>query len=117
MYTVVPLLILFALSSVTALVFVFANRLLGPQAVTPSKLEPFECGIEVFGPVRQPLHVRFYLVALLFVLFDVETVFFFPWALILREMGLIAGVEMLLFLVFLVGALAYAWKKGALEWD
>lgn len=117
MYTVVPLLILFVLSSVTAIVFVLANRLLGPQAMTPSKLEPFECGIEVYGPVRQPLHVRFYLVALLFVLFDVESVFFFPWAVILKDLGLIAGVEMLAFLLFLVGALAYAWKKGALEWD
>lgn len=117
MYTVVPLLILFALASITAAVFVLANRFLGAGMVTPSKLDPFECGIEVYGPVVQPFHVRYYLVALMFVLFDVEAVFFFPWAVILKELGLFAGVEMFVFLLFLVGALAYAWKKGALEWD
>jgi len=117
MYTYLPIIMLMILAGVTAFVFVIANRIFGPRSLTSTKLDPFECGVEVNGGTRQPFFARFYLIALMFVLFDVEAVFFYPWAVVFRKLGLFAGVEMALFMLFLAGALAYAWKKGGLEWE
>ncbi len=91
--------------------------LLGPRNPNRVKETPFECGLE---PLSQPeglLPVHFYLVGMLFILFDVELVWLFPWARVLREQGTLAFVEMLFFLGFVLAGFGYAWKKGALEWE
>ncbi len=80
------------------------------------KLEPYECGIEPTTDARDRYSIRYYLVAMLFVIFDVETVFLFPWAVILDELALFGLIEMVVFLFILVIGYAYAWRKGALEW-
>ncbi len=80
------------------------------------KFEPYECGIEPVTDARDRYSVRYYLVAMLFVIFDVETVFMFPWAVIMDELALFGLIEMLIFLFILVVGYAYAWRKGALEW-
>jgi NADH-quinone oxidoreductase subunit A len=80
------------------------------------KLEPYECGIEPLTDARDRYSVRYYLVAMLFVIFDVETVFMFPWAVIMDELALFGLIEMLVFLFILVVGYVYAWRKGALEW-
>ena len=80
------------------------------------KLEPYECGIEPDTDARSRYSVRYYLVAMLFVIFDVETVFMFPWAVIMDELALFGLIEMLVFLFILVLGYVYAWRKGALEW-
>ena len=80
------------------------------------KLEPYECGIEPDTDARSRYSVRYYLIAMLFVIFDVETVFMFPWAVIMDELALFGLIEMLVFLFILVLGYVYAWRKGALEW-
>ena len=80
------------------------------------KLEPYECGIEPVTDARDRYSVRYYLIAMLFVIFDVETVFMFPWAVIMDELALFGLIEMLVFLFILVLGYVYAWRKGALEW-
>ncbi len=94
------------------------NRLLGPKR-TPSgaKAEPFECGVDPFSQPSGYLSVKFYLLAMLFILFDVEIVWFFPWAVVLRELKWAGIVEMFSFVFVLVLGFFYAWKKGALEWE
>lgn len=92
------------------------NRLLGPRASSEVKGEAFECGNEPTGPGWGRFSVKFYLVAILFILFDVEVVFLYPWAVVYRELGLLGLAEMLFFLTVLLVGYAYAWRKGALEW-
>ena len=98
------------------------NRILGPQRWTKSKLDTFETGNEPEGDARHRFSVRFYLVAILFILFDIEVVFMFPWAVLFREYvaagaGVFMFVEMVVFIAILGLGLAYVWRKGALEWD
>ena len=90
--------------------------LVHPSRYSKVKLEPYECGIEPVTDARDRYSVRYYLVAMLFVIFDVETVFMFPWAVIMDELALFGLIEMLVFLFILVVGYAYAWRKGALEW-
>lgn len=91
--------------------------LLGPKHPTPEKLIPYESGSDTTGARHVKLSVKFYLTALLFVVFDVEAVFLYPWAALYRTLGWVGLVEMLIFLAMLTIALAYCWKKGALEWE
>lgn len=98
------------------------NALLGPKpllsASPPSKLEPFECGSPPLqSNNQQRVHVKYYLVALMFVMFDLEAVLLYPWAVVSRELGVFGFVELLVFLISLVVGLLYAWRKGALEWS
>ncbi len=93
------------------------TMLVAPQKPDAEKLSAYECGFEAFEDARMQFDVRFYLVAILFVVFDVETAFMFPWAVVLDEIGLFGLVEMLLFLVILLVGYLYAWKKGALQWE
>jgi NADH-quinone oxidoreductase subunit A len=93
------------------------SRLLGVHRPDPAKLSPYECGFEAFEDARMKFDVRYYLVAILFILFDLEIAFLFPWAVVLREIGTFGFVAMLLFLAVLVIGFVYEWKKGALEWD
>jgi len=87
------------------------------QKPDAEKLSPYECGFEAFEDARMQFDVRFYLLAILFVVFDVETAFMFPWAVVLKDIGIFGFVEMMLFLVVLLVGYVYAWKKGALQWE
>ena len=91
--------------------------LLGPNRPDSAKLSPYECGFEAFEDARMKFDVRYYLVAILFILFDLEIAFLFPWAVVLKEIGMFGFVAMLVFLAILVVGFIYEWKKGALEWE
>lgn len=91
-------------------------KLIGPRAYNPIKGEPFECGIPTHGSSWLPFNVGFYLFALLFLMFDVETLFLFPWAVVVKQLGLAAIYSIGFFMLVLVFGLAYAWRKGVLEW-
>ena len=93
------------------------SKLLGFNRPDPAKLSPYECGFEAFEDARMQFDVRYYLVAILFILFDLEVAFLFPWAVVLQEIGLPGFVAMLVFLAILVVGFIYEWKKGALEWE
>jgi len=93
------------------------SRLLGVHRPDAEKLSPYECGFEAFEDARMKFDVRYYLVAILFILFDLEIAFLFPWAIVLREIGLFGLCAMLVFLAILVVGFIYEWKKGALEWE
>ena len=107
--------ILFLMAAGLSGLFILLATVLGPKRPNPAKDLPFECGEEPFALPEGRLPVRFYLAAMLFVLFDVELIFFFPWAVVYRSLGLFGFVEMIVFLFFLVLGFLYAWKKGALE--
>jgi NADH-quinone oxidoreductase subunit A len=93
------------------------SRLLGVHRPDSEKLSPYECGFEAFEDARMKFDVRYYLVAILFILFDLEIAFLFPWAIVLQEIGLFGLLAMVVFLAILVVGFIYEWKKGALEWD
>lgn len=101
-------------------IFVFVNMLLGrllrPHNPYPEKLIPYECGEEPLGDAHGRFHIRYYMFALLFVIFDVEAIFLYPWAVVLRELGTYTFVLMFVFLFMLLDGLVYAWKKGVLRW-
>jgi NADH-quinone oxidoreductase subunit A len=113
-YIPVLLFILVAIGfAVVALVFAALVR---PARYNKVKFEPYECGIETRGDARDRYSIRYYIVAMLFVVFDVETVFMFPWAVIMDRLALFGLIEMIVFLFILIVGYAYAWKQGALEW-
>jgi NADH-quinone oxidoreductase subunit A len=93
------------------------GKLLGPSRPDPEKLSPYECGFEAFEDARMKFDVRYYLVAILFILFDLEIAFLFPWAVALNDIGLAGFVAMMVFLGILVVGFIYEWMKGALEWE
>jgi NADH-quinone oxidoreductase subunit A len=93
------------------------SRLLGVHRPDSEKLSPYECGFEAFEDARMKFDVRYYLIAILFILFDLEIAFLFPWAVVLQEIGLFGFLAMLLFLAILVVGFIYEWMKGALEWE
>jgi len=93
------------------------TALLAEQKPNAEKLSAYECGFEAFEDARLQFDVRFYLLAILFVIFDLESAFLFPWAIVLDQIGLFGFVEMVLFLVILLVGYVYAWKKGALQWE
>lgn len=112
-----PIAVLFLLGTAVAFLIAGLGHLVGPSRPTPRKLEPYESGMRPYGPGRRRMPVHFYLVAILFVLFDIEIVFLLPWAVVLRKFTTLALVEMLIFIVVLLIGLVYAWKKGALQWE
>ena len=91
--------------------------LLGPHRPDAEKLSPYECGFEAFEDARMKFDVRYYLVAILFILFDLEIAFLFPWAVVLEELGMFGFVSMMIFLGILVVGFVYEWMKGALDWE
>ena len=93
------------------------GRVLGPHRPDEQKLSPYECGFEAFGDARMQFDVRFYLVAILFILFDLEVAFLVPWAVVVNDVGSLGFWAMMMFLGLLTIGLAYEWKKGALDWD
>lgn len=114
----VGLLVTFGLAVGIAALMLILNALLGPKnKMTAVKAEPFECGMEPASRPQGHFSIKFYLIAMFFILFDVEVVWFFPWAVILRELSWAGIVEMFAFVFVLVLGFVYAWKKGALEWE
>ena len=97
--------------------FIVLNFLLSPKNPDPEKLSAYECGFEAFSDSRMPFDVRFYLVAILFIIFDLEIAFLFPWAISLGKIGLLGFWSMMIFLIILTIGFIYEWKKGALDWD
>ena len=96
---------------------ILAGFVLGPQRPDAEKLSPYECGFEPFDDAHMKFDVRFYLVAILFIIFDLEIAFLFPWAVVLNDIGVFGLLAMFLFLAILVVGFIYEWKKGALEWE
>lgn len=118
----IPLLFLFLIGAGLSLGFVLLSHFVGKKKPTPEKMTPYECGLDPVGPSRQRFSVKFYLVAMLFILFDIEVVFLYPWAKLFKEfkamgMGLLIFGEMVVFLGVLGIGLVYVWKRGALEWE
>ncbi len=112
-----PLAIVLLLAGVLALVIVQLAAMMGPRRPSAIKSTAFEAGSESSGPARQRFAVKFYVIALLFIVFDVETVFLYPWAVNFKALGWFGYAEMLVFALTLVIGLAYVWKKGALDWE
>nr|WP_156642610.1 NADH-quinone oxidoreductase subunit A [Lysobacter gilvus] len=96
---------------------IVVGNVLGPKRPSAEKLSPYECGFNAFEDARMQFDVRYYLIAILFIVFDLEIAFIFPWALVFRELGVFGLVEMGVFLALLVIGFIYVWKKGALEWE
>src|SRR5215510_7905220 len=111
-----PVLIMFALALIVVMVFLNAGRLLGPRNRTTVKLETFECGNAPSGSAWGRFSVKFYLTAILFIVFDVEVVFMYPWAVVFRPLGMFGFIEMAAFVLVLALGFVYVWRKGALEW-
>ncbi len=112
-----PILIQLAFSIGFVVLALFLSQLLGPKKKTKQKLEVFECGIESQGDARFPVSVKYFLSAILFVLFDVEVVFFYPYAVNFKAMGWEGFLAVLSFVGFFMAGFIYVWKKGALEWE
>jgi NADH-quinone oxidoreductase subunit A len=113
----VPLLILVVVSILNAVGMVVASHFLGPIRPTPAKRSAYESGMVPLGNARERFSVKFYMVAILFIVFDLETVFLIPWAVAFRSLGVFGFVEMLIFIGVLLVGLVYVWKKGALQWE
>nr|WP_255656860.1 NADH-quinone oxidoreductase subunit A [Lysobacter lactosilyticus] len=96
---------------------IIVGNVLGPKRPSSEKLSPYECGFNAFEDARMQFDVRYYLIAILFIVFDLEIAFVFPWALVFRDLGVFGLVEMGVFLALLVIGFVYVWKKGALEWE
>ena len=111
----VGILILGALAAAVGLFMLFANALFGPRRPSRVKTQPFECGRDPFALPAGRLPIHFYVIAMLFVVFDVELVFLFPWAVLARELGWFGLAEMAFFILVLIAGFLYAWKQGALE--
>ena len=111
------ILVFLALGCVIGTLPLVFGAILGPRRPDPEKLSPYECGFNAFSDARLPFEVRFYLVAILFIIFDLETAFLFPWAAIFRDIGWSGFWAMVIFLGILVVGFIYEWKKGALEWE
>jgi NADH-quinone oxidoreductase subunit A len=112
-----PVLVFIAVSVALGVILLVTGGLLGPRSPDSEKNSPYECGFEAFEDSRSKFDVRFYLVAILFIIFDLEIAFFMPWALVLDQLGTFGLLAMLIFMLELVIGFFYLWKKGALEWD
>ncbi|MFD0737978.1 NADH-quinone oxidoreductase subunit A [Lysobacter koreensis] len=112
-----PTLLFLIVASGIGVALLLVGKLLGPRRPNAEKLSPYECGFAPFDDARMQFDVRYYLIAILFIVFDLEIAFVFPWALVFRELGLFGLIEMGVFLALLVIGFVYVWKKGALEWE
>lgn len=107
----------FLIFGVLGVLLVSMNKLLGPRKTNPTKEMPFECGSPYLQEDINPVPIKYYLVAFLFLLFDIEVVFFFPWALVFKEIGVTALIVMVAYMLVLAAGFVYAWKKGAFQWE
>jgi NADH-quinone oxidoreductase subunit A len=117
MSSVIPLAVMSILVGAIVTMFILASVFLGPSKRDPVKDSPFECGLPSEGYDKGAMSIRFYVMAMLFIVFDVELAFLFPWAVTFRSLGFLGFMEMLVFVVIVGAGFIYAWKIGALEWD
>ncbi|MDH5649200.1 MAG: NADH-quinone oxidoreductase subunit A [Gammaproteobacteria bacterium] len=112
-----PILLFIVVGLLVGVVPMLLGWMLGPSRPDSEKNSPYECGFEAFEDTRMKFDVRYYLVAILFIIFDLEIAFLFPWAVVLQEIGIFGFLSMMLFLGILIIGFIYEWKKGALEWE
>jgi NADH-quinone oxidoreductase subunit A len=112
-----PIAVLLVISTVLPILMIVIGHLFGPHRPTPRKLAPYESGMRPIGPAMRRMPVRFYLVAVMFILFDIEVIFFLPWAVTFQTLGVLGFVEMVVFIAILLVGYIWVWKKGALEWE
>lgn len=117
MINYLPILALFVLAIVFAFGTILLSHLIGPKNSYKEKLSPYECGMPPVGNTKERFPVKFYIVAMLFIVFDIEGVFMIPWAVVFKRLGIFGFIEMAVFIAILLIGLAYVWKKGALEWE
>ncbi len=115
--TYLPVVVLIVISLALSTVVLFISRILGPFKPNRRKLTPYESGMTPIGPAQRRIPVKFYLVAVLFIIFDIEVIFILPWAVVFRDVGAVALAAMIVFIIILLVAFVYEWKKGALEWE
>jgi len=113
----IELFLVFVIFGFLGVLLVVMNKLLGPRRSNPTKESPFECGSPYLQDGINPFPLKYYLVAFLFLLFDIEVVFFFPWALVFKEIGITALIVMFAYIFILLIGFIYAWKKGAFQWE
>jgi NADH-quinone oxidoreductase subunit A len=117
MLAYVAIALMIVLATLIALIAIGLGTIFGPRKPSKEKSMPYESGMDPYGDGTRRIPVRFYLIAVLFILFDIEVVFFLPWAIVFRQLGIFGLIEMLVFIVILLVGYVYAWKKGALEWE
>ncbi|NOY98561.1 MAG: NADH-quinone oxidoreductase subunit A [Chloroflexi bacterium] len=117
LFEYIAIAVLVVLTTAVAVIAIVLGGLFGPRHSTERKAMPYESGMVPIGAGTRRMPVRYYLVAVLFILFDIEVIFFLPWAVVFRKLGLFGLVEMIVFIVILLVGYVYAWKKGALEWE
>lgn len=113
----VAIFVMMCLAGIIAAAIIGFSHILGHRTKTKVKLAPYECGMTTSGPTRRIMTIRYYIVAMLFLVFDIEIIFLYPWAVISRRLGLFGFIEMLIFVFILFIGYIYIWKKGALEWE
>jgi NADH-quinone oxidoreductase subunit A len=111
------LLLMFILAAGLSGALIVVSAIVGKHKRTREKDQPYECGIRPTGDAREPISVQFYMVALLFILFDIEAIFLYPWALVYHDLKLFGFVEMLVYIIILLAGYIFLWKKGALDWN
>ena len=112
-----PIILFLVIALILSFGFIIINFLFSPKKPDPEKLSAYECGFEPFNDSRMEFDIRFYLVAILFIIFDLEIAFLFPWAISLKSIGLLGFFSMMFFLFVLTVGFIYEWKKGALDWE
>ena len=112
-----PIILFLIIALILSFGFIIINFLFSPKKPDPEKLSAYECGFEPFNDSRMEFDIRFYLVAILFIIFDLEIAFLFPWAISLGKIGFLGFISMMIFLVILTVGFIYEWKKGALDWE
>ena len=112
-----PIILFLLIALILSTGFIVVNFIFSPKKPNPEKLSAYECGFEPFSDSRMEFDVRFYLVAILFIIFDLEIAFLFPWAISLGKIGLLGFISMMIFLAILTVGFIYEWKKGALDWE
>jgi NADH-quinone oxidoreductase subunit A len=117
MITYIPILIIIIFAFLIAALIVGASSILGHKTYKKTKLATYECGMRTIGPTRMKMNIRYYLTAMLFLIFDIEIMFLYPWALVTGNLRMFGFLEMLVFVAILLVGYLYVWKKGALEWE
>ena len=113
----IPIFIFLIVAVGFALFVILISAIFGKRKTTRQKMLPYECGMDPIGAARKPFSVKFYIIAMLFIIFDIEAVFLYPWAVIYRELKIFGLAEMAVFIAILLVGFIYVWKKGALEWE
>ena len=113
----IPIFVVLAIAAILALLIVILSTIVGDRKPSKIKLMPYECGVDPVGTARGRFSVKFFIIAMLFIIFDIEVVFLYPWAIIFKDLKLFGLVEMGIFILILAFGLIYVWRKGALEWE